>query len=300
MSDASAKGGATAHGPLFGLVATLVAAVVACFCGYILWQSYMGTPWTRDGTVRAYIVTMAPDVSGRVIELPLVDNQLVHKGDLLMKIDPRDYQAAFDAAKAAVDVAKADLDNKRAESARRAQLTDLATTAEEKESYASSAAMAAATVEQRQAELEQARVNLERVDIHSPVNGWITNLQTRVGDYAEKGTRSLTIVDADSYWVDGYFEETIVGPIREGDPARVRLLGYKPVLTGHVDSLSRGITVANAAAGPAGLADVNPVFTWVRLAQRVPVRVHLDPLPEGVRLVAGMTASVEILTRATP
>jgi RND family efflux transporter MFP subunit len=250
--------------------------------------------------VRAYIVTMAPDVSGRVIELPLVDNQLVHKGDLLMKIDPRDYQAAFDAAKAAVDVAKADLDNKRAESARRAQLTDLATTAEEKESYASSAAMAAATVEQRQAELEQARVNLERVDIHSPVNGWITNLQTRVGDYAEKGTRSLTIVDADSYWVDGYFEETIVGPIREGDPARVRLLGYKPVLTGHVDSLSRGITVANAAAGPAGLADVNPVFTWVRLAQRVPVRVHLDPLPEGVRLVAGMTASVEILTRATP
>ena len=126
------------------------------------------------------------------------------------------------------------------------------------------------------------------------MNGWVTNLTTQLGDYAVTGQRALTLVDADSFWVDGYFEETKVAPIKPGDPAKVWLLGYRQVLDGHVDSIARGIVVGNAQPGSSGLAVVNPVFTWVRLAQRVPVRVHIDRMPPGVQLVAGMTATVEI------
>ena len=126
------------------------------------------------------------------------------------------------------------------------------------------------------------------------MNGWVTNLLSQQGNYATTGATALSVVDADSFWVDGYFEETTIAPIHEGDPAKVYLLGYKQVVLGHVDSLARGIVVSNATPGGSGLATVNPIFTWVRLAQRVPVRVHIDSVPPNVRLVQGMTATVEI------
>ena len=148
--------------------------------------------------------------------------------------------------------------------------------------------------QQQLANLDKAKLNLERTSIHSPVNGWVTNLQARVGDYATMGARSLSLVDADSFWIDGYFEETKLASIRENDQASIWLLGYRTVLHGHVAGVSRGIVVSNATPGTSGLADVNPIFTWVRLAQRVPVRVHLDDVPADVRLVAGMTATVQI------
>ncbi len=282
------------------VLVTLVVAAAAVFAGWLLWQAYMAPPWTRDGTVRVYVVTMAPEVSGRVVDLPVHDNQLVHKGDLLMKIDPRDYKVAVDLSQAAVDQARADFENKQSEAARRLQLTDLATTPEQKEQYVSSARMAQATVEQQQANLDKAKINLERTEIHASVNGWVTNLLLQQGDYASTGQNSLSVVNADSFWVDGYFEETNIGPIKEGDPARIWLLGYRQVIDGHVDSVARGIVVSNATAGQSGLATVNPVFTWVRLAQRVPIRIHIDTVPPGVRLVAGMTATVEIDPRPVP
>ena len=151
-----------------------------------------------------------------------------------------------------------------------------------------------------EAELSQAKLILERTEVHSPVNGWITNLLTQRGDYATTGSRALSIVDADSYWIDGYFEETVLKPIKVGDPARVWLMGFSEVITGHVDSLARGINVSNATPNGAGLADVNPVFTWVRLAQRVPVRIHIDHVPANVILAAGMTATVQIDPRPVP
>ncbi len=281
-------------GRFWPVALTLLAVTIAAVLVYALWQTYMGAPWTRDGSVRVYVVSLAPEVSGRVVSLPVADNQFVHRGDPLMAIDPRDYTIAVKLAEAAVAQSKADAENKRTQAQRRLSLTDLATTPEEKQNFVSAAEMAEAAHQQQIANLDKAKLNLERTNIRSPVNGWVTNLQARVGDYATTGTRSMTVVDADSFWVDGYFEETKLARIVENDPARVWLLGYKTVLEGHVEGVSRGIVVGNATPGSSGLAEVNPIFTWVRLAQRVPVRVHLDNVPSDVRLVAGMTATVEI------
>lgn len=272
----------------------LAAAGLGC---WIIWDGFVAAPWTRDGRVRAYTVTIAPEISGRIVELPIKDNQFVHKGDLLMLIDPVDYALAVGAAQSKLDQARANLDNRRNQAERRRQLTTLSTSIEEKQTYAANAADAAAQLEQALSGLAKAKVDLERTRIIAPANGWVTNLQARIGDYATTGVRRVSIVDADSFWIDGYFEETALDRIREGDPARMRLMGYErdsQLLLGHVDSISRGITVTNALPDQQGLANVNPIFTWVRLAQRIPVRIHIDTVPVGVRLVAGQTATVEI------
>jgi multidrug resistance efflux pump len=276
------------------LVITLAAVAGAGALGWAMWDAYMGAPWTRDGTVRAYVVTMAPEVAGRIVELPVADNQFVHKGDLLMVIDPINYKIAVSLNEAAVQQAQANAQNVERESKRRQELTSLAVTVEEKQTFASNAQVAEAQYQQAQANLDQARVNLERTQIRSPVNGYVTNLLAQLGDYANVGQNEISLVDADSYWVDGYFEETNLEPIQVGDPASVKLMGYRQIVRGHVGSIARGINVANAAPNGQGLANVNPIFTWVRLAQRIPVRIHIDQVPEGVVLAAGMTATVQI------
>jgi RND family efflux transporter MFP subunit len=279
---------------LLPILATLAVAAIGIAAVWLLWQNYMGRPWTRDGTVRAYVVTLAPEVSGQVIELAVKDNQFVRKGDLLMKIDPRDYGIAVNLDKAAVDQAQADYDNKKAEAERRLKLKSLAASIEEQQSFAASANMALAVLEQQKANLDRAKLNFERTEIRSPVNGWVTNLLLRQGDYVATGQMAMSLVDSDSFWVDGYFEETALKLIQEGQSARIWLLGYGKMLQGHVDSVARGIVVSNATPGKSGLASVNPIFTWVRLAQRVPVRVHIDHIPPDVRLVVGMTATIEV------
>ena len=279
-------------GPALLTLLALVAAALACWA---MWQYYMVTPWTRDGRVRAYTVAIAPEISGRIAELLVADNQFVRKGDLLMVIDPTDYAVAVGLSQAQVEQSKADMDNKRTQAQRRQQLTTLSTSVEEKQNYTSGAASAAAAYAQALSNLARARINLTRTRIASPVNGWVTNLLAREGDYATTGQRNIAVVDADSFWMDGYFEETNLQYIREGDPASMRLMGYgRQTLRGHVESVARAVTVTNAQADQVGLANVNPIFTWVRLAQRIPVRVHIDEVPEGVRLVAGMTATVQI------
>jgi RND family efflux transporter MFP subunit len=262
--------------------------------GWAMWDAYMGAPWTRDGTVRVYVVTMAPEVAGRIVEFRVADNQFVHKGDLLMVIDPRDYTIAVNRAEAAVKQAEANARNAEIESQRRQKLTQLAVTVEQQQIYATNAVVAQAQYQQALANQDQARVNLERTQVRSPVNGWVTNLLAQLGDYANVGQIIISVVDADSFWVDGYFEEVNLGSIHEGDPAEVRLMGYSQIVRGHVGSIARGINVPNAQANQQGLATVNPIFTWVRLAQRIPVRIHIDEVPEGVVLAAGMTATVQI------
>jgi RND family efflux transporter MFP subunit len=234
------------------------------------------------------------DVVGQIVELPIANNQFVHKGDLLMVIDPRDYVIAVRQSEAAVQQAKADWDNKQAESNRRQKLNNLAVTEEEQQTYASSALAAQALYQQALANLDHARLNLERTRISSPVNGYVTNLLAQLGDYATVGQRIISVVDTDSFWIDGYFEETSLGQIDDGDPATVKLMGYSQVVRGHVEGVARGINIPNVQPDQAGLASVNPIFTWVRLAQRVPVQIHIDHVPDGVRLVAGMTATVQI------
>jgi RND family efflux transporter MFP subunit len=271
---------------------------IAAALGWATWNAYMGTPWTRDATVRTYVVTMAPEVAGHIVELPVRDDQFVHKGDLLIVIDPTDYKIALELAEAAVKQAEATAQNARIEAERRAKLTELAVSREEQQSFGATAIADLARLQQAGANRNQAKVNLERTQIRSPVNGWITNLLVQLGDYATVGRNVISVVDADSFWIDAYFEETQLASIRDGDPARIKLMGYSQTLRGEVGGVARGITVSNARPDLQGLATVNPIFTWVRLAQRVPVRIRIKEVPDGVVLVAGMTATVEVEPRS--
>ena len=273
---------------------TALAVAVAAVAGWQAWQYYMGSPWTRDGTVRAYVVKIAPQVAGEIVQLPILDNQFVHKGDLLMLIDPRNYSIAVRQAEATVEQTRASSENANAEMTRRLKLSDIAVTMEERQTYVSQAATAEATYQSAIANLEQARINLRRTEVRSPVNGYVTNLTAQLGDYANVGDLQLSVVNSDSYWVDAYFEETALDRIREGDAATIKLMGYSPLLRGTVQGLARGINVPNATPDASGLASVNPIFTFVRLAQRVPVRIRIDEVPEGVTLVAGLTATVQV------
>jgi multidrug resistance efflux pump len=280
--------------PILPIVLTLAVVGLAIWAAQAMWNAYMGTPWTRDGTVRAYVVTMAPEVAGRIVALPVADNQYVHKGDPLLTIDPVDFAIAVQQAEAAVNQARAKAENAEREATRRQHLTDLETSEEQRETFTATALAGEAGYQQALANLAQARVNLGRTSIRSPVNGYVTNLTTQLGDYATVGKNVMSLVNADSFWADGYFEETNIGQIQVGDSAKVKLMGYNEPLQGHVESVARGITVPNAESGQSGLANVNPIYTWVRLAQRIPVRIHIDRVPPGVDLVAGQTATIEI------
>jgi RND family efflux transporter MFP subunit len=285
--------------PIIPFLITLATVALAGLLGWAMWGAYMGAPWTRDATVRAYVVTMAPEVAGRIAELQVSDNQLVHKGDLLMVIDPTNYRIAISQAEAAVKQAEANAQNAQAIADRRQKLPGgVYVSIEQQQTTAANALATAAQLQQARANLDQARVNLERTQIRSPVNGHVTNLLAQGGDYAQAGQNLISLVDSDSFWVDGYFEETNLAPIRVGDPAQIRLMGYSQIIRGHIDSIARAINVPNAQPNSQGVATVNPIFTWVRLAQRIPVRIHIDEVPPGVVLSAGMTATVEIDHRA--
>jgi multidrug resistance efflux pump len=159
---------------------------------------------------------------------------------------------------------------------------------------------AEANLAQAQTQLHKTKVDLERTRILSPVDGYVTNLQAQLDDYVNVGALTVSVVDADSFWVDGYFQETNLAPIHVGDPAQIKLMGYSQILRGHVESIARAITVSNAQPDVQGVASVNPIFTWVRLAQRIPVRIHIDEVPPEVTLSAGMTATVQIDAQARP
>src|SRR3984893_13862711 len=277
------------------ILITLGTVAVAAFLAWAAWQTYMSAPWTRDGTVRAYVVTMAPEVAGRIVKLPVADNQFVHKGDDLFEIDPADYRIALEQAQAQAQRDGSALDYARANEGRQATLEGEGWVSKNiYQQVASTSHQLEAAVAVDRAAIAKAQLDLSRVVVRSPVNGYVTNLLAQLGDYANVGQRLISLVDADSFWIDAYFEETSLGRILEGDPATVKLMGYSQLVRGHVGGVARGINIPNVQPDPAGLASVNPVFTWVRLAQRVPVRIHIDQVPDGVRLVDGMTATVQI------
>ncbi|SMG13113.1 efflux RND transporter periplasmic adaptor subunit [Paraburkholderia susongensis] len=276
---------------LVGFIATAVIFVVAILIGRVLWIHYMDEPWTRDGRVRAEIVNVAPDVSGAIVDLPVKDNQFVKKGDLLMQIDPSHYQIAVEQAQAAVAARKAELQMKRDDAQRRADMDALVVSKESRENATHTASAADAAYQQALAALDAAKLNLERTRVVSPVDGYVTNLSVFRGDYATAGAAKLAIVDSHSFWVYGYFEETKLPHVRIGDKAEVRLMSGG-TLQGHVESISRGIYDRDNPQSHELLADVNPTFNWVRLAQRVPVRVKIDSVPDDVVLAAGTTCTV--------
>jgi len=275
-------------------ISTLAIALVAIVISLLAWQHYVNAPWTRNGSVRVQVANVAPQISGRIVELRVADNQFVHKGDVLYVIEPFDFEVAVRVGRALVDQRAADLEVKQAENTRRQHLSDLATTPEEQQIFAGNAVQAKAAYEAATHQLAQAELNLKRTNVESPVDGYVTNFLLRVGDYAVTGTSNISVIDSKSFWVDGYFEETKMARVCVGDRAEAQLMGYTQPIVGHVKTITRGISVANAAAGTQGLPNVDPIYTWVRLAQRVPVRVAIDTVPLGVPLVAGMTATVTI------
>ncbi len=276
------------------LASTAFMVLIASFAGRALWQEYMLSPWTRDGRVRAETVNVAAEVAGRVTELRVVENQLVHKGDVLFIVDPEEFHLAVVKAQATMESRRQDMEVRSALSQRRSHMSSEAISKEEQQTSETTASMAAAAYQEAKAQCDLARLAESRTTVRSPVNGYITNLRLRAGDYATVGQPKLTVIDSDSYWVSGYFEETKMPRIREGNPAEMALMGVDTPLTGHVESISRGIADQNGTADAQGLANVNPVFYWVRLAQRIPVRIHIDHVPEGVILAAGMTCTVTV------
>ncbi|MDQ0349183.1 efflux RND transporter periplasmic adaptor subunit [Ancylobacter vacuolatus] len=272
---------------------TLLATVAAVFVGWRLWLYYTVSPWTRDARVLAQVVEIAPDVSGLVDTVNVRDNQLVQKGDVLFVIDQQRFTAAFKQAQADVALKQQALDYARDTAARDANLEradTAAISAQTVELTASTAAEAQAELDAAQAALTTAQINLDRSRVRAPTDGYITNFNVDAGDYARVGEGMLALVDSHSFYVYAYFMETKLPAIRDGDPARVELMAGGVVIDGVVEGLSRAIAIP----GEGLLAQVNPNFDWIRLAQRIPVRIKLGPLPPGVRLVSGLSATVVV------
>ena len=282
----------------FNVVTTLAVLAAAVTLTWLAWNYYEYSPWTRDGRVRVYTVQVAPEVSGTIVTLSVKDNQFVHKGDVLFRIDPRTYENAVKQAEGRLAQARARASYLDAEARRRQALPDLAVSREEQENATGTAQAANDAILQAGAEVDQASLSLERATVRSPVNGWVTNLLLQGGGFGTTGTRAMTLVDADSFWIEGYFEETQLRRIKVGDLAEVALMAYPgTIVTGRVSGLGRGIDVPDATPGVQGLPNVNPVFTWVRLAQRIPVRVELDDVPCPIVLSSGLTASITVTDR---
>ena len=276
------------------VLVTVTAVLIASIAGWYLWRVYEESPWTRDGRVRANVVMVAPDVAGAVIDIRVKDNQEVKTGDVLFTIDPARYRLALAAAEAALAGAKSVLDQRKEEQDRREHLSSASISAEALNQARSAALAAQANYDQAVAALGVAKLNLVRTEVRAPVNGHVTNLLVDRGDYATAGHAMVAVVDSDSYYVAGYFEETKLRSIKIGDPASIRLLGFSAPLQGHVQSVARAITDRDNAIGNDLIANVNPTFSWVRLAQRIPVRIAIDRIPDGITLSAGMTATVVV------
>jgi multidrug resistance efflux pump len=319
-----------------GLVLIALGAAFYLYVGYILY------PWTRDGQVRAYVVSIAPRVAGNVVAVHVVDNQFVKKSDPLLEIDPSQYTlavhaaqqqleqarqevasltAAIQSAQAAVTATQATLDEANRD-LKRAQEAGNAVSAEFLDQKNMAAQVGAADLARNQAQLAQAtqalgapgdanyriqaaqvalaqaQLNLNWTKIVAPSDGYVTNLNIDEGDYVPAGGAVLAFVDSTSFWVSGYFMETQLRHMKPGDRAVITLMAhpYQPLI-GEVDSVGWAIAppdIANVTGDRFLVPQIQPIFDWVRLAQRVPVRIKITQVPDGVDLIVGLTASVAI------
>lgn len=284
--------------PALGRVGlTLLAAAGAAYAGWQLWRHYEVEPWTRDGRVKAYVVQVAPDVTGQVTKVWVHDNQRVREGDPLFEIDRARFELALRQAEAQVTAAEAALAQATRENRRNAELDDLVSQ-ETREQGQTRTDQARAALAQAVVNRDTARLNLERSHVVSVVDGIVTNLDLREGSYATASRPVMALVDSNTFYVEGYFEETKLPGIQVGDKVEVTLMGTRQPIGGHVESFAGGITDRDRSTGANMLPNVNPTFNWVRLAQRIPVRIAIDRVPAGVRLVAGQTATVEVLPAA--
>lgn len=285
--------------PLLRATITIVIAALAIVVLRWMWVHYERAPWTRDGRVRADIVSVAPDESGFVVSIAVMDNQVVHKGDALFRLDSVRYEIAVHQAEAAVARQRAILTEARREARRNDALGDLVAF-EAREQSETRVQEAEADLARGLADLAAAQLSVKRALIVAPVNGIVTNLELRPGDYLTTGRQALALVDSDSLHVEGYFEETMLRHIQVGDRVSVRLMGESQLVYGCVDSIAPAIEDRERTPSGNLLANINPTFSWVRLAQRIPVRISLDTHESGVRLIAGRTATVVDLSFQAP
>jgi RND family efflux transporter MFP subunit len=272
---------------------TLAIAAVAAYIGYTLWNRYIDAPWTRDGRVRADIIAVSPDVAGIVTQVPVIDDQEIHKGDVLFVVDTARYAVALEEAQAALQGARIEAALKENEAARRASLEAVVVSSENQQAAKSAASTATAKVRVALSAVAAAELNLARTRVVSPVDGYVTNLNVHAGDYAVVGRPLIAIVDRHSFRVEAYFEETKLPGVHRGDPVEVHMLGGNVRLSGHVEGLARAISEPDVAGL---LSNVSPTFHWVRLAQRIPVGVAIDKMPDGLMLASGMTCTVIVRT----
>ena len=272
---------------------TLSIVVFAWILVTALWRAYVLAPWTRDGRVSAQIVRIAPEVSGTVLDVSVADDQYVKQGDVLYRIDPAHFALALAQAEAQLAAADASLRQKMDDAKRRRGMESIVPV---EEIQRANQAMAIAQAELRSAQVavDKAKLDMERTVLHAPADGYITRLRLSKGDYAVTGQPNIALVDANSFRIIGYFEETKLHGIEPGAPAQIRLMGFDDVISGRVVSIGRGIADANQQADAQGLPSVAPSFSWVRLAQRIPVRVEFGQLPQNLVLAAGMTGSIEV------
>lgn len=282
------------------LLITLVVVLLALAAGAWLWHYYLYTPWTRDGRVAADVVTVSADVSGWIDSLDVADAEQVEQGQVLFKLNEARYQAAVNKAEAEVANRKAQLELKRHEENRRNRLSNRAISTEDREVSRINTRLAAAELAKAQAQLQDARLDLERTTTKAPAPGHILNLQLTQGNYVSRSQPVMALVKTNSFYVIGYFEETKMARIHLGDVAHVLLMNGNTRLSGHVSGIARGIADDNQQLDAQLLPQVKPTFNWVRLAQRIPVRITLDEVPEDVLLSAGMSASVRIVDDLDP
>ncbi|MEN5299902.1 HlyD family secretion protein [Brucella sp. TWI559] len=274
---------------------TLVMVTIAGLLGWHLWDYYMNAPWTRDGKIRADVVRIAPDVAGLVSEVLVHDNQNVKKGDVIFRIDQARYKLALQLADAKLASSKAALDMANRDLTRYSKLNDTTVTQQKMEQIETATQQAEAAYRQAELDRDLASLNLERSSVRAPVNGVITNFSLQPGDYVTTGSAVTALVDTDSYYVSGYFEENKLERIKVGDPVVIDVMGSQVQLKGRVEGIAGGIEDRERTDSTSLLANVSPTFNWVRLAQRVPVRVKIEDVPQNVHLVAGRTVSVSVI-----
>ncbi len=273
---------------------TLVIFAAAVIVGWLLWNYYMQSPWTRDGKIRAEQVSITPQVSGTITQLNIEDNQFVKAGTVLFTIDATPYHIAQLNAEAQLAQSQSELSKASNEANRRKNLPRNYISAEDMDTANINVKAAQAAVKAAEATVEQAKWQISQTTVAAPVDGWVTNLSTRTGNYATSGQPVFALVDSNSFYVVGYFEETKLRHIQPGDLAEIVLYSGHVPLSGKVQSIGRAIYDQSVESDSNLVPDIKPNVPWVRLAQRVPVRIQLNQIPQGVTLVSGTTCTVSI------
>ena len=276
---------------------TILLVIIAVVIIFRAWVFYTESPWTRDARFAADVVAISPDVTGLITEVPVHDNQLVKKGDTLFVVDRPRYQKALDQAQADVEYYQALVSEKRREAGRRNQLGTSAMSREAIEQSNNDLQTSEHQLAKSVATRDLAAIDLERTTVKAPSDGWVTNLNVYQGEFITRGSVAVALVQQHSFYVLAYLEETKLHGVEKGFRAEVTPLGSNIVLRGTVDSVAAGVTNSSSSVDNKGMATVDSNLEWVRLAQRVPVRIRLDQQP-GNRFPAGTTATVVITGQA--